>query len=52
MIRSAANASISRTRSAIGLLSTSSISAILSSVIVVSVSVQGVATRTFSEDRR
>ena len=52
MIRSAAKASISRTRSPWPASSTSSTSAILSSVIVVSVQVPGLATRTFSEDRR
>jgi hypothetical protein len=50
--RSAAKASISRTRSPSASFSTSSRRAILSSVIVVSGSVQGLATRTFSEDRR
>ena len=52
MIRSAAKASISRTRSPSACFSTSSISAILSSVIVVSVQVSGLATQTYSEDRR
>jgi len=52
MIRSAANASISRTRSASAPFSINSISAILSSVIVVFLVRFSFANRTLREDRR